>query len=94
VSASDGAAPDISGWTAWEKQQYGYFETAVPILYGHHKKHDVFTIGGATEYADVDFVSKFCGRNTDRRSAAQMWQQLQTTVNEKWVTWLQLAGIQ
>ena len=85
--------PDMTNWTNWEKQQIQYNEIAIPLMDTTGKKHEIFSTGGADAYAKINFVSRFCSRGQDHRSALQIWDEMQQTFEERWDTYLINAGL-
>lgn len=93
ISFSDGRTLDTTGWSEWELQQLNLFDTAIPLLNNSLQKSDVFTYGGASAYAGINFVSRFCARGTDHMTNTAVWEQIQLTVNQNWDIYLQNAGL-
>lgn len=72
---SDGSEIDTTGWTEFEKFQAEILDSATGIASPFYSgRHRIFTDGGATYLAGVNYVEKFTAQNkADRMTANQVW---------------------
>lgn len=90
LSLSEGEL-DMSAWSGFEKTQYKYLlEGTQYASYYNMSKHAIFSEGGASIFANVDFINHFCTKNeTDRYSADEAWNKVVTEVENNYEkTWL------
>lgn len=86
---------DRSEWNTFEKQLFNLLDKSEEIASAYMKsKHDIFLYGGASKYAGVQFIAKFCaGNESDRLNAASAWENVIKQVNHKYEnTWLKNLG--
>ena len=69
---------DISSWSDFEKEMYQLTATAEQTATSYiMSKHPIFYEGGASSFARLSFVSRFCSNNSaDRLSASEAWDEM------------------
>lgn len=80
---------DTTDWDAFEKQMGSFMENAdvCVSLYGRDR-HDIFTNGGATPYAEYPLVSMFCSNNAaERVNADEAWDQIVSKIETTYGAW-------
>lgn len=82
---------DMSDWNEFEKSQYEYMSTTTQIAsYYNASKHTIFAEGGASLFANVQYINYFCTKNeADRMSADETWNKVMKEVDNNYEsTWL------
>lgn len=90
VSLCEGSL-DMSDWSDFEKSQYQYLMEGTRYASSYNmSKHAIFTDGGASLFAGINFINHFCTKNeADRYSADEAWEKIQKEVDAKYEsTWL------
>lgn len=78
---------DTNGWSEFQLGQKVLMDSYAQSFGNLYvrEKHDLFKFGGATLFAGASNVEVFCTKNTaDRKTADQVWAQLQSNVNDKY----------
>lgn len=91
MSYSDGSEIDTTGWSEFEKFQVRILNSASGIASPFYSgRHRIFTDGGATYLAGVNFVEKFTAQNkADRMTANQVWDFITQKIDDNFETiWL------
>lgn len=82
---------DTSDWNEFEKNQLKYLATTTQFAsYYNTGKHTIFSEGGASLFANVQFINYFCTKNeADRMSANDAWEKVMQEVDNNYEsTWL------
>ena len=94
VQYSDGSEIDTEGWLDWEIQQAKFTERCTTIFDTNNKSSKIFTAGGCSPYANIDFVTAFCNTNDlARLDSDTVWQQMVQTFESNWDTYLSNAQL-
>ncbi len=94
VQYSDGSAVDMDGWLDWEIQQARFTERCTTVFEESNKASKIFTAGGCTPYANIDFVTAFCNTNPQARlSSDAVWSQMLQTFERDWDTYVSNAQL-
>ncbi|MBQ7164697.1 MAG: extracellular solute-binding protein, partial [Clostridia bacterium] len=94
IRYSDGSSIDMNGWLAWEKQQQYFTEKCKTFFDSSSQTSKIFTAGGCSFYAGIDFISSFCNQNKNaRQSSDQAWAQMVSIFNGNWDLYLNNAQL-
>lgn len=93
VEYSDGRDPDMTGWTDFEKENYSLLANAIPVTSLLETRHDIFKIAGASAYGGVKIIGQLTGKGTGRKSAAEIWNQVEKAINDNYAGWLTDIGL-
>lgn len=91
MSLSTGEQVDISSFNSFEQRQFELLGSAQYLVDSNTAaKHRIFVDGGATPYAGVTFIEKFCSQNAaDRKTADEIWDQVVAAINDNYeANWL------
>lgn len=77
------------GWTPFETDMVNLLDNASFSVNSQlATQHKIFTHGGATSFANYNFVEFFCANNTnDRVNADAAWEKISTTINREYGAW-------
>ena len=86
----DNGEVDMSSWNDFEKNQEQLRRTTeYSISSAVKNKHRIYVDGGAGAFVSYEFIRQMCSTNAaDRVSADEAWQELMTTVDEGYDTWM------
>lgn len=91
MELSTGESIDTSKMSETEQTQFALISPETSFVdMGASTKHKIFTAGGASIMAGINYVDKFSAANKDdRMNAEEVWKLLEQTVGEKYPnTWL------
>lgn len=84
---------DMTDWSDWDKYIWKLSSEITPISSKNSQKSLLWELGGTTYYANQNFVNYFASRGNDRKTATQVWETMQKTINEQWDNFLTNAGL-
>ena len=84
---------DQSSWSGFEKQLYQYYETGIPVSNRTCSRSLIFALGGTDDCGNVQIINQLTARGEAKRSADQIWTEIETAINDDWNTWMMNAGI-
>ncbi|MBQ6922240.1 MAG: extracellular solute-binding protein [Clostridia bacterium] len=87
--------PDISGWSNYEKDAYGYSTTMTMLGVANGKRSSLFTRGGLYNYPRLssNSIVYLMSRSTEPKSANAVWNEMKTLYNSSWSTYISRAGL-
>lgn len=91
MKLSDGTDLNTEGWSEFEKFQVELINSAVGFAsQSFSGRHRIFTDGGATYLAGINYVEKFTAQNkADRMTANQVWDLITQKIDDNFETnWL------
>ena len=90
TSTMDKGELDTSKWNTFVREFDNMGQDAVYIHDQTTYTHPIFTLGGASLYAGIDFIPHFSTQNAaDRWSADEVWKQVEQKVNDNYLpNWL------
>jgi ABC-type glycerol-3-phosphate transport system substrate-binding protein len=84
--------PKVSTWSTFERTMYEFSQKYNMIGMVDGRRSLVFTRGGATEYAMVNFVSAM-SQQAGAKTADDIWGEVVGKLSENWNTYLSNAGL-
>ena len=87
----DSGELDTSEWNSFEKNQLDLFLKAEQVVTDYiMSKHEIFSVGGASSFANYQYVNKFCSNNVaDRQNAEEAWESMIAIVEKDYEnSWL------
>ena len=85
-------APNVASWSGFERTMYEFSQKYRMVGMVDGRRSLVFTRGGATEYAMVNFVSAM-SQQTGAKTADDVWTEITGTFDKNWNTYLSNAGL-
>ena len=84
---------DQSSWSGFEKQLYQYYLTSIPVSNRTCSRSAIFALGGTDDCANVQIINQLTARGAAKKTADQIWAQIETAINDDWATWMSDAGL-
>ena len=91
---SDSSDVDTTGWKDWEIQQLYFTNKCNTFFDTSRKSSKVFTSGGCSHFANINFIALFSSQNkNDRKSSDEVWEMMCNIFRSNWDLYLNNAQI-
>ena len=85
---------DTSTWSMWQKNQLKIDADCVPFSESSNSQHVLYTVGGLTLTAGIEYISKLSTNSqSDRMTAQEIWNGIKVYHNNNWNKYNANAGL-
>lgn len=87
--------PDISGWSNYEKDAYGYSTTMTMLGVANGRRSSLFTKGGLFNYPSLngETIVYLISRPTEPKTANYIWGEMKNLYERNWNSYMSRAGL-